>query len=150
MDGCKGLLETLSLAFNDARDDAVERAGFMDVEAEAGQLARVREAWEVLTWDFNLIYVKIRRALDGMFDAEQEEDDLKDASLNDAAGSASVARRCLVRDKAALLVLYEWDERFADTAIELLAMAERMLRALEAQIPACAAFPWPPARQSSD
>ena len=144
MDGCGELLEALSPVFNDARDDTVERAGFMDVETEAGQLAKVRQAYDVLTWDFRLIYVKIRRALDGLFDAEGEEDEWRDASLNDAAGSASVAHKCLVRDKVALLAIYEWDEQFQDTAIELLGRAERIQRALEAQIPECTTFGWPP------
>ncbi len=145
MDQCGELLERLKPIFNDARSDAINRAEFMDVEDEADALTDVREAFEVLNWDYHLIYVKIKRALGGLFESEDEDDDdFRDSSRSDAAGSASVARRCLMRDKAALLAIYEWDEQIQDTAIDLLAIAERISRAIENLIPECVTFVWPP------
>jgi len=45
--------------------------------------------------------------------------------------TADLIRRCLHRDKLALLSLYEWDESFQSPAIDLLVKAERLLRGIE-------------------
>jgi len=109
---CAKLLEKLHDAFNDSADDARQRARFMDVAEEAEHLLEVREAVEVLGWDHMLITVKIMRAIRSQQDAGREDADLAEISLHDAAGSASVARRCLKRSQDALLAIYEWDEQF--------------------------------------
>jgi len=141
---CGELLKELTGVFNEARDEADDRSAFMDVQDEADQLARVRDAFEVLSWDHALILGKIRRALGGKLEAEDESDELRESCLSDAAGSAWVARKCLIRSKAALLAIYDWDPDRRDQVIELLAAAERLQRALESLIPEAVDFTWPP------
>lgn len=143
-DACAKLLERLHEVFNDSADDARQRARFMDVAAEAEHLLEVREAVEVLGWDHMLITVKIMRAVRSQMDAQREDPEWADVSIQDAAGSASVARRCLGRSKTALLTIYEWDEQFRDEAIGLLAQAEKIEAELAEQIPGCMDFTWPP------
>jgi hypothetical protein len=144
MKACGELIKKLGPVFNKARDDAKGRAGFMDVGAEAGELARVREALEVLSWDYTLICVKVRRAVSGLLGPLAEETGSRDASTSDAAGSAFVARKCLIRSKAALTQVYEWDRSRGDEVIDLLVTAERLQRGLEGQLPGCIDFCWPP------
>ncbi|HET6428034.1 MAG TPA: hypothetical protein VFJ30_06480 [Phycisphaerae bacterium] len=143
-DACAKLLEKLHDAFNDSADDARHRARFMDVAEEAEHLLEVREAVEVLGWDHMLITVKIMRAIRSQQDARREDPDLAEISLHDAAGSASVAHRCLRRSQDALLAVYKWDEQFRDDAIGLLAKAKKLQADLERHIPHCLTFPWPP------
>jgi hypothetical protein len=140
------LLERLRPLLNDALDNTRQRAEFMDVAAEADTLAVVRNAFEVLSWDHMLVSVKIRRAVEGKLEADQEADELgREFHLQDAAGSAHVARKCLGRDMVALTRIYEWHGELRDAVIELLTTAERTRRALEAEIPECVEFAWPPA-----
>jgi hypothetical protein len=141
---CHDLLEKLRPVFNADRDDAAGRAQFMDVGPEADGLARVRDACEVLSWDCSLVYVKTVRTMDGVIDAKDETGDAQEISLHDARGTAAVALRCLARDKAALLTIYEWDKDFQDAAIGLLACAEGLLRAIKDLVPGCTDFVWPP------
>jgi len=147
MKACGELLKELRPMFDAARDEAAERASYMDVTAEAGDLGRLREALAVLAWDHTLICVKVRRALHGRWRAEREADaELCSAELDDAAGSGHVARHSLIRSKAALTEVYEWDEDRRDAVIELLATAERVQRGLEAAVPGAIGFVWPPAQ----
>ena len=142
---CGKLLAELGRIFNQARDDAESRAAFMDVASEADQLARVREALDILSWDHALICAKVRRALRGKRKADEEEDpDLHDAAMSDAAGSAFVARRSLIRSQAALTEIHDWDAEHRDQVIDLLVTSERIQRALEGLIPEAATFSWPP------
>ncbi|HUS93269.1 MAG TPA: hypothetical protein VM695_15535 [Phycisphaerae bacterium] len=150
MDRCRGLLEKLRAVFDEARDDAVGRAEMMDVAGEIDGLRRVGDAAEVISWYHTMTHVKTRRALDGWFEAgmQQERDDgAGDFALSDAAGSASVARKGLVRMKTALTVVYDWDEALRDEVLDLLVLAERLQKELESLLPGCLDFPWPPAEE---
>jgi len=145
---CGKLLAELGRIFNQARDDAESRAAFMDVASEADQLARVREALDILAWDHALICAKVRRALRGKRKADVEEDpDLHDAAMSDAAGSAFVARRSLIRSQAALTEIHDWDAEHRDQVIDLLVTTERIQRALEGLIPEAVTFSWPPSEE---
>jgi hypothetical protein len=135
--GSEKLVKRLRPLFNDARKDAIRRSGFMNVQADAKALARLRGAAEVLAWDGPLVYVKIRRALDGRFEARlgADEKDPDGFELEDARKTAGLVQRLLKRDKAALLAVYEWDERLERAAIDLLAVNERIRRAMSALFP---------------
>ena len=100
----------------------------MDIHAEADTLARVREAVVVLEWDHTMVAAKVRRAVSGALKFEPEDLDDPELATHDARGSASVALRCLDRDKLALTQIYDWDEQFQDTAIDLLACRANLAR----------------------
>jgi len=145
------LLARLHDEFNETAEDAEKRSEFMDVDAEAGQLGEVRRAVEVIGWDHVLISAKVRRAVRSRREGRDETDaDFAEAEGHDAAGSAFVARNCLRRSQAALMTVYEWDEKFRDEAIGLLASAEKIQRGLERQIPGCVTFVWPPEEEEAD
>ena len=144
MDLCGPLLELLRPAFEQAREDAEGRAALMDVTAEADRLAHVRQAFDVLSWDYRLIYVKARRAMECRAEADRQTDDSREFALHDAAGTGHVVRKCLVRSKAALTEIYDWDEALRDRVIELLLTAERVQQAIEEAIPQALEFVWPP------
>jgi hypothetical protein len=48
-----------------------------------------------LSWDANIVPAKLYRAMSGKWEAEQEDDFLKEASLEDASRSAEVALKAL-------------------------------------------------------
>ena len=162
--GCDKLVKRLRPVYGEARRGAIRRSGFMDVQGEAKTLKRLRDAAEVLAWDGPLVYVKIRRAVDGWLEAREEaatgakhpckgalpaegstgaahpwHPDAGEADgfhLDDARKTAGLVQRLLKRDKAALLAVYEWDERFERAAIDLLARTERLRRGLTGLFPA--------------
>lgn len=142
--GCRDLLDAMRPQFGDEADGVNQRAGFMDVSGEADSLNRVRGAFEMICWDHMLIAVKLRRALEGVAEAEQDDEDMRDLHAYDSAGSAAVVRRSLQRTQAALQIIYDWDEALRDRVIDLLVTAERLLRGIESRIPDCRTFTFPP------
>jgi hypothetical protein len=144
MKGAAALLERLGEDFEDGAESAERRAEFMDVDDEVADLAAVREAIEVVSWDHMLIVAKVRRAIRGQREAADEEEEFGEGYLDDAVGSAFVAQRCLQRSQKALTTIYEWHDRADDEIIDLLAQAERIRRGLIARLPGCVDFVWPP------
>jgi hypothetical protein len=146
LEQCHALLDALGPTFNQDLEEAQGRAGFMDVDAEARNLTRIRKAFDVVAWYHTMIHVKIRRAVGSRLEAEEERqsEEEREFHLSDAAGSASVARKGLIRSKAALTVIYDWDESLRDRIIDLLALAGRMQRTIEKTIPGVFDFVWPP------
>jgi hypothetical protein len=144
--GCRKLLDRLRSSFGESADDLRQREGFMDVAGEAELLARVRDSFEVLCWDHTLVPVKLRRALAGLGGSDEADDpEEREFEAADAAGCGAVVRRSLLRSQAALVQIYDWDATLGDEVIDLLACANRLLRTLDARIPAAKTFPWPPA-----
>ncbi|MFB3892253.1 MAG: hypothetical protein ACE15C_09540 [Phycisphaerae bacterium] len=144
MSKCHELLKELKDAFNTWRDEIESRAEYMDVRRDARDLAAIREAIEVVGWDHTMIPAKVRRAMSGKYEADLEEkDEYADIRMEDATGSAHVARKCLIRSQAALSALYEWDELRRDRILDLLVSAQRMQKSLEKTIPQCISFKWP-------
>ncbi|MBN1554610.1 MAG: hypothetical protein JXA11_07680 [Phycisphaerae bacterium] len=125
------LLEQLEPAYDDERDETADRAAYMNVKRDVNTLKSIHDACEVLAWDWPLVRVKTRRVMNSWFEAADEaEEDYRKIHRHDAEMTADLIRRCLQRDKLALLSIYEWDEQFQDTAIELLARAEKLLRGI--------------------
>ncbi len=143
------LLKRLSPLFDEARENAIERAQIMDVQGEAATLAKVRDAFDAIAWDHTMLMVKTHRAMNSLAEANQDPDD-KQFHLDDAAGTATVARKCLLRSRAALHVLYDWDKDLSDDMIPLLVAVERIRRGLESEIPACLTYAWPPTDADDD
>lgn len=146
MVGCRDLLDQVRDVFGEECDGLNARSGFMDTSGQASALDRVRDAFEVICWDHTLIAVKLRRAMASVLTCDEEADapDPDEVSAFDCAGSAAVVRRSLLRSQSALQTVYDWDESLRDRVIDLLVMAERLLRGLEAAVPACKTFTWPP------
>ena len=142
MEKCGKLLERARPAFDGDREGAAERAEFMDVEAEADTLNAVAEAAHVLMWDHVLVTAKTYRAVNAKMGMCGEFPEW--ICQSDADGSAFVARNCLRRDMAALKVLYDWEDNLRDEIIDLLALAERVVRGLEKHFPGCVSYKWPP------
>lgn len=99
--------------------------------------------YEAILWYHTLIPAKIRRALLSKF----EEDKVKgkgghQSVMEDAAGSAKVAYYALIKTISSLQTIYEWDKD--DEAISLLAIAERICKMLDKEIPSHRFFkhPW--------
>jgi hypothetical protein len=129
------LLEKLQPTYNDERDETANHAAIMDVKHDVETLKTIHDACEVLAWDWPLVRVKTRRMMNSWFEAADEaEEDFQEVHRHDAKMTADLIRRCLQRDKLALLNIYEWDEPFQDAAIELLARAEKILRGIDGSI----------------
>lgn len=145
---CGELLKQCGGEFNADAKDARKRSQYMNVLPEAARFDQLREALDVVAWDHTLICAKVRRAVSGVLEDAQDAAQLEQADafhLEDAAGSAYVARRCLIRSKAALMNLYEYHELRRDQIIELLRLADRLQHSLEELVPGCLTFVWPPA-----
>ena len=136
-----------------AGEDIARRSAFMDVKGEAEELARVADAVEVLNWDSSLVAVKVHRAVSGLLGDDDDEAAGDDGAagdygaagddeaqpdpfhLQDATATAALVLSCLDRDKRALLAIYDWSRDHQDAAVELLAKAERIGRAIRQVLP---------------
>jgi hypothetical protein len=89
-------------------DALVRRAEVENVdEISLSELARVLDAIDIVRHDSLLIFVKLRRAIDGREKSEREGWD-EDPVQNDHNGSAKLALTCIDRSEGAWRVLDEW------------------------------------------
>ena len=65
------LLKRLSPLFDEARENAIERAQIMDVQGEAATLAKVRDAFDAIAWDHTMLMVKTHRAMNSLAEANR-------------------------------------------------------------------------------
>jgi hypothetical protein len=88
-------------------DALVRRAGVEDVEEiSLSELARILDAVEIVRHDYFLIYVKLRRAIDGF--EEDRGARWSDPIQNDYNGSAKLALTCIDRSEGAWRAIDQW------------------------------------------
>jgi hypothetical protein len=71
------------------------------------ELARILDAVDIVRHDCLLIFVKLRRAIDGREDSEREGWD-EDPVQNDHNGSAKLALTCIDRSEGAWRAIDQW------------------------------------------
>jgi hypothetical protein len=88
-------------------DALVGRAAVESVdEISLGDLARMLDAIEIVRHDCFLIYVKLRRAIDGL--EEDRDARWSDPIQNDYNGSAKLALTCIDRSEGSWLAIDRW------------------------------------------
>ena len=89
-------------------DALVRRAEVESVDdISLTELARILDSVEIVRHDYLLIFVKLRRAIDGQEDSEREGWD-EDPVQNDHNGSAKLALTCLDRSEGAWRTIDHW------------------------------------------
>ncbi|MCE5326538.1 MAG: hypothetical protein LLG01_08990 [Planctomycetaceae bacterium] len=145
MTSLRKFVESLAEDFKMTAEDVMGRAAFMEVENDAAKMKEIRFATEALVWDSSMVAVKTKRALDSFFDSDEAFDQHDEKShIRDAEMTAAIVLRCLNRDKAALVTIYEWNKDRQDAALELLVHADRIGRALRTLLPGCVHQSFPP------
>jgi hypothetical protein len=71
------------------------------------ELARILDSFDIVRHDCLLIFVKLRRAIDGREDSEREGWD-EDPVQNDHNGSAKLALTCIDRSEGACRAIDQW------------------------------------------
>lgn len=97
----------------------------------------------MLRWYEHQIYVKIARALHGLYDEFDQEDFVDDPVQTDANGSAKVALIGIERSMAALGNLLVVFEEHEDRILDLLVLLEYTKRHVEETFPAARKFQRP-------
>jgi len=89
-------------------DALVRRAEVENVDdISLTELARILDAVDIVRHDCLLIFVKLRRAIDGREDSERERWD-EDPVQNDHNGSAKLALTCIDRSEGAWRAIDQW------------------------------------------
>jgi len=89
-------------------DALVRRAEVENVDdISLTELARILDAVDIVRHDSLLIFVKLRRAIDGREDSERERWD-EDPVQNDHNGSAKLALTCIDRSEGAWRAIDQW------------------------------------------
>jgi len=105
----------------------------------AARALRVGDAFEVVQWHQFQVYVKLKRALDGLDEQELLDDDGVPFP-RDRDGSAKVALIGMDRSLTAWGVLYEELPEAADRILEFLVHLQRLRERAEATFPKARAF----------
>lgn len=103
---------------------------------EDEKLKLIYPHFETVAYYHTFIYVKIKRALSGKEDLNDEfDDDLKDAASSDMNGTAKVVAISLNNSIAALNNLFNLLSKYEDQLEELMILAGKLLNLLEVEFP---------------
>ncbi|NIV71853.1 hypothetical protein GWN26_05415 [Candidatus Saccharibacteria bacterium] len=93
------------------------------------------EAYQDLLWNQTLFAVKLRRAMHGLWDYENEDDDdLRDVDFSDGMKSAEVSVRAMESNREALAILAEKISPLAGEIRQEIRELEQIQSALEAEL----------------
>lgn len=128
-------------SFEARRRELVQQAEMgLDADKLVQEAEDLKDALEVLRWYEHQIYVKIARALHGLYDDFVQEDFVDDPIQTDANGSAKVALIGIQRSMAALGNLLLVFEEHEDRILDLLVLLEHAKRLVEETFPDARAF----------
>ena len=119
-------------------DAAVRHAEVENVDGiSLSELARILDAVDIVRHDALLIFVKLRRAIDGLADSERKGWN-DDAVQNDHNGSAKLALTCIDRSEGAWRAIAQWYATSGGLALADQLAALR--RAVDTRFPRARAF----------
>lgn len=122
-----------------AHDCAMRIHKISEKISESGEFVQLQEildgAYQDLLWNEVLFAVKLGRAMHGLWDYENEDDaDLRDASLSDGLKSAEVSIRAMETNRQALAVLADKIPVLAEEMQQEIRELEEIQMSLENEI----------------
>jgi hypothetical protein len=125
-----GFLKSLRDTIQKEGGDLSKRVAYMpSAEGDKEILMQILSSYDTIMWYHTLIPVKIRRALQGKME-EQDE-----FSREDALVSAKIAYLGILRSLQSLRLIYEWDEELQDPTLTLLAKVEQLRKGIDSEFP---------------
>jgi len=114
-----------------------EETFFFETPAVANEGVDIEEALEVIRWYQYFIALKLRRAIRGKIEEEEER---CDEVASDSDGSAKIALIAIDRSIGAWAVILHYNDLYAERVFEIISFLDRLRQAVEETLPNARSF----------